>query len=200
MSMTRWKFLFALLLGAACLMSLSCSSTDFAERHRLALKSELGLACQTRELCWSEILAGNPENPKFAIAVPPPMGLEYAKMARDRFGSKVLITRWDGLFISRSQSLNPSFDAALKHDPFIIDIGPSIDGLDRLLSGDEKIIPLPIEVRVRNSFVEQSFSTQATVNKDLLEQGMIRAHRPIAKQVFDWIEREVRRIEKAKAR
>ncbi|HSW63314.1 MAG TPA: hypothetical protein VLH56_08395 [Dissulfurispiraceae bacterium] len=189
-----------LLLGVACLLIIACKSAEIAERHRLALKGELGLSCRTKEQCWEEVLAGNPPNPKFAIAVPPSMGLEYAKMARDRFGSRVLITRWDGYFIARSQSINPAFADALKHDPFILDIRPSADALARLQSIDEKIIPVPIEVRVRTSFIERAFSTQATVNKEFMEQGLIRAHRPLATEVFNWMEREVRRSEKVRAR
>ncbi len=189
-----------ILLCFLCFLVSACKTTDFADARRLALKNSMGLSCEKQENCWEQILAGNPPSPKFSIAVPPSMGLEYAKMARDRFGDKVQITRWDGYFISRSEAINPAFADALKRDPFILEIRPTAATLDRLKSSDEKMIPVPIEVRVRTSLTERAFTAQATINKDLLEDGMIRAHRPLATEIFDWMEKEVRQREKMRAR
>jgi hypothetical protein len=179
---------------------LGCATSDFTDDRRQVLKAEFELDCSTKEICWEKVLAGNPQQPKFAIAVPPNMGIEFAVLARKRFGNKVMITRWDGYFVSRSQAVNPAFEQALAYDPFIVEIAPSQPVIERLMASGEETISVPVEVRVRTSILERTFSTQASALKDRFFSSLSRAHKALAPQIFDWMEREVRKTEKAKAR
>jgi len=189
-----------LLIAALLVVTAGCATNDFSAETRLALKNELNLSCETKEQCWETVLAANPKEPKFAIAVPPNFGIAFAQLARERFGSKVLITRWDGYFITRSQAINPAFAQALKYDPFIIEIAPSDPAVEQLMTAKEKTLPVPLEVRARTSFVERTFSAQPSVSRDLLHPGLIRALKDLSPQIFDWMEREVRQQEKARAK
>lgn len=178
----------------------ACATNDFTDDRRQTLKSAFKLECSTKDECWGKVLASNPIQPKFAIAVPPNMGIEFAMLARERFGSKVLITRWDGYFISRSEVVNPAFAQALTLDPFIVEIAPSGPVIEQLMNSGESSLPVTVAVSVRTSVLERSFSTQASVTKDRFFSGLARAHQTLAPQVFDWMEREVRKIEKERAR
>jgi hypothetical protein len=188
-----------IIAALALILTAGCATTDFTDDRRQVLKTEFDLDCSSKEECWEKVLAGNPMNPKFAIAVPPNMGIEFAMLARQRFGSKVLITRWDGYFISRSQMVNPAFDRALMYDPFIVEIAPSQPVIERLLASSENMISVPVEIRIRSSVVERTFSTQAVAPRDRFFSSLSRAQKALAADIFDWIEREVRKIEKAKA-
>lgn len=188
---------------ALCLMLVAlsaCKTNDFPDERRQTLKSAFKLECSTKEECWEKVLATNPAQPKFAIAVPPNMGIEFALLARERFGNKVLITRWDGYFISRSQAINPAFAQAMTMDPFIVEIAPSDPVVEKLMNVAENSVPVTVAVSVRTSVLERSFTTQASIAKDRFFSGLALAHQGLAPQIFDWMEREVRRIEKTKAR
>jgi len=194
------KRICAMLVTAAFTALCGCATSDFTDDRRQVLKTEFELECSTKEICWEKVLTGNPQHPKFAIAVPPNMGIEFAVLARKRFGNKVMITRWDGYFVSRSQAVNPAFEQALAYDPFIVEIAPSQPAIERLMASGEEPLSTPVEVRVRTSTLERTFSTQASAPKDRFFSSLSRAHKTLAPQIFDWMEREVRKTEKAKAR
>lgn len=178
----------------------ACATNDFPDERRQTLKSAFNLECSSKEECWGKVLATNPTNPKFAIAVPPNMGIEFALLARERFGNKVLITVWDGYFISRSEAINPVFAQAMTLDPFIVTIAPSGPVIEQLMQSGEKAIPVNVGVSVRTSLLERSFTTQTMTTKDQFFSGLARAHQGLAPQIFDWMEREVRKIAKERSR
>ncbi len=101
------------------------------------LKTGFELECSTKESAGKKCFQETPAT-EVRYRRTPNMGIEFAVLARKRFGNKVIDHPMGRLFRQQEPgSINPAFEQALAYDPFIVEIAPSQPVIERLMASGE---------------------------------------------------------------